>query len=294
MVVEAVIAAPLWAIMHVHPDGEGLTGKAGNGYGLVLTVVLRPGLMIFGFVAAIVLMYPIGAFINQTFASVFQMSVGISGDASANPKGVSATLTMLAGAFIYVGVMTTLVNKVFSLIHMLPDQLIRWIGGQGNNFGSGMEQEALGGARAGIGQVGQAQSGYQAAAYAKAQEQAERERLAKAGHHEPPTQKQVMSSGNAPSGMASLDSPVTVHKENAGSHGGSSSPLRQAPADGLGQSAKDSQAAGRDAGGRQAMNVAAGETPVAAVRQEPPAVASQLPVQARDNGEDFSTPTQKT
>lgn len=32
LVIEAIIAAPLWAIMHLHPNGDDLTGRGGNGY----------------------------------------------------------------------------------------------------------------------------------------------------------------------------------------------------------------------------------------------------------------------
>lgn len=146
MVIESIIAAPLWAIMHVHPDGEGLTGRGGSGYALVLTVVLRPTLMIFGLIAAMAVMYPIGYMVTQTFASIFQMSV--SGSSSS-----MGLITALAGAFIYVGVMMTLVNKIFSLIHILPDQIIRWVGGSQDYFGKGMEQEATAGAKGGMGQM---------------------------------------------------------------------------------------------------------------------------------------------
>lgn len=156
MVVEAVIAAPLWAIMHVHPDGEGLTGRGGNGYALVLTVVLRPALMVFGLVAAIALMYPFGAILNEVFPSVFNMSVG-----SSDTTSVGGVLTKVAGAFIYVGIMMTLVSKIFSLIHVLPDQILRWIGGSQDYFGRGMEQEATGGAKQAVASVsGAAQQGY--------------------------------------------------------------------------------------------------------------------------------------
>ena len=54
MVVEAIIAAPLWAVMHLHPSGDDMTGKGGNGYMLVLGLVVRPALIIFGLIAAIV------------------------------------------------------------------------------------------------------------------------------------------------------------------------------------------------------------------------------------------------
>ena len=156
MLVEAIIAAPLWAIMHVHPDGEGLTGRGGSGYALVLTVILRPALMIFGLVAAIALMYPFGAILNEVFPAVFNMSVGSSGASGREMETAGGILTKVAGAFIYVGVMMTLVTKIFSLIHVLPDQILRWIGGSQDFFGKGMEHEATGGAKQAVGSVSSA------------------------------------------------------------------------------------------------------------------------------------------
>ena len=67
LVIEAIIAAPLWAIMHLHPNGDDLTGRGGNGYSLVLSLLLRPVLMVFGMEAAIVISSVIGELINKTF-----------------------------------------------------------------------------------------------------------------------------------------------------------------------------------------------------------------------------------
>ena len=86
------------------------------------------------------------------FPSVFNMSVGSS------PEGSSPAtiLTKVAGAFIYVGIMMTLVTKIFSLIHVLPDQILRWVGGSQDFFGKGMEHEATGGAKQAVGSVSSA------------------------------------------------------------------------------------------------------------------------------------------
>ena len=59
LIVEAVIAAPIWAVSHMAPDGDGVVGRGGQGYMLVLSLVLRPPLMILGLVCAIVLMKPL-------------------------------------------------------------------------------------------------------------------------------------------------------------------------------------------------------------------------------------------
>jgi len=49
MVLEAVVAAPLWAASHVLPEGEGFAGPpARQGYMLLLALLIRPVLMVIG------------------------------------------------------------------------------------------------------------------------------------------------------------------------------------------------------------------------------------------------------
>lgn len=132
LLIEAVIAAPLWAVVHMAPDGDGVVGRGGQGYMLILSLTLRPALMIMGLVAAISLMRPLGYLINSTFGGAFAISHG---------PGVGGLTAMIAGVAIYTGVMVSVVNRVFALIHVVPDRLLRWIGGGGNELGS--EAQAL-------------------------------------------------------------------------------------------------------------------------------------------------------
>ncbi len=55
LILESMIAAPIWAIMHAFPEGHEWSGKGAQGYMIIMGVVLRPTLMIFGLVGAIVL-----------------------------------------------------------------------------------------------------------------------------------------------------------------------------------------------------------------------------------------------
>ena len=126
LLVEAVIAAPLWAVVHMAPDADGVVGRGGQGYMLVLSLTLRPALMILGLVAAISLMRPLGYLINSTFGGAFALS---------HSPGMAGLTAMIAGVAIYAGVMTSVINQVFSLIHVVPDRLLRWIGGGGNELG---------------------------------------------------------------------------------------------------------------------------------------------------------------
>jgi conjugal transfer/type IV secretion protein DotA/TraY len=126
LLVEAVIAAPLWAVVHMAPDADGVVGRGGQGYMLVLSLTLRPALMVVGLVAAISLMRPLGFLINSTFGGAFAISRGPS---------FGGLTAMVAGCAIYSGLMVSVVNRVFALIHVVPDRLLRWIGGGGNELG---------------------------------------------------------------------------------------------------------------------------------------------------------------
>ena len=48
LVCEAVLAVPLWMLAHMTTQGEGLHGRAQEGYSLLFNVMFRPTLMLFG------------------------------------------------------------------------------------------------------------------------------------------------------------------------------------------------------------------------------------------------------
>lgn len=126
MVIEAIIAAPLWAVMHLHPNGDDLTGKGANGYMLVLGLTLRPVLTIFGLIAALAVTDLMGEFVNKVFFSVFQ-----TGDA----WGFKSLLVTIFAFSVYTMAQFSLFKKTFALMHVIPDQLLRWIGGGGEQLG---------------------------------------------------------------------------------------------------------------------------------------------------------------
>ncbi|WP_171986518.1 hypothetical protein, partial [Burkholderia cenocepacia] len=69
-----VIAASLWAILHLHPNGDDLAGGGGNGYKLILGIIFRPVLSVFGLIAALLTLQIFGQFINKIFADAFLVS----------------------------------------------------------------------------------------------------------------------------------------------------------------------------------------------------------------------------
>lgn len=139
----ALLAAPLWAVMHLHPNGDDLTGRGGNGYTMLLGLLLRPALLIFGFIASIAMSAVLGEFINKVYFQVFAFS-------GQNVNGIMAFISLIAGVVIYAVIMFAFVNKTHAIMHIIPDELLKWIGGGGDALGS-YAKEMTSGAERGAG-----------------------------------------------------------------------------------------------------------------------------------------------
>lgn len=126
MCIEAIIAAPLWAVMHLHPNGDDLTGRGGNGYMLLLGLILRPALTIFGLIAAFVVTDLMGEFVNKIFFNTFYV-----GEAT----GFRGLMVVIFSVGIYTMAQFSMFKKTFSLMHVIPDQLMQWVGGGGSQLG---------------------------------------------------------------------------------------------------------------------------------------------------------------
>ncbi len=117
-VIESMVAAPIVAIGLMHPEGHEAFGKAEQGIMLMLNVFLRPSMMIIGLITGIMLSY----------VGLWLINAGIS-------AAVSAVLDSLSGigfiwfpagiAVIYMTIVISLLNKVFSLIYIIPDKILR-------------------------------------------------------------------------------------------------------------------------------------------------------------------------
>lgn len=140
MAVEAVIISSMWAVMHLHPNGDDLTGKGANGYSLVLSLMLRPTFAVFGMIASINILYVFGQLLNKVFADAFLLSQTDAGT-------FVWIFGLIAAPIIYAGMMWTVIRKCMSLTSSIADELLKWFGGQGSSLGRMSEE--LGGNGAG-------------------------------------------------------------------------------------------------------------------------------------------------
>lgn len=124
MMIEAVAIAPLWAAAHVMPEGEGLAGQhAKQGWMLMISLLVRPVLMVMGFYAAVLVMRFMSLFLGMTFDLFWDSShTGLL-------AGTFGPLSFLAYFFALAGLTIAVAKAAFSLIYEVPNRALRWIGG---------------------------------------------------------------------------------------------------------------------------------------------------------------------
>ena len=128
MVVEAIIGTPLWVLAHLHPDADGIVGRGGQGYSLIFALFLRPALSVIGLLFSMALINPLGFLFIRSYWAVFSMAHG-------TPSATTPLLYAISLA-IFAMVMLSIINKVFALIHVIPDEIFKWMGGPSGNLGS--------------------------------------------------------------------------------------------------------------------------------------------------------------
>lgn len=120
LVFEMVIAGPIMAAAHIHPDGDDMVGKAAPGYMLILNLVLWPTLTVFGFFGSIWLAQPVTGFINMIYMTAVL---------GAEHNSFTGLVALVAYVGIYVIIMTGVVHSIFTLVNWLPSNALRVIGG---------------------------------------------------------------------------------------------------------------------------------------------------------------------
>ena len=151
-VIEAMVAAPLVCLGLTHPEGHDFLGEAKQALMLLLGVFLRPVLMIIGLIAGMILSYVSLRIVVYSFtgflSDIFYVTSPSTGAASGNlfnavgsamgnymltSGGLTGIIYCLLLAPIFYVIFTSIVyivtTQCFSLIYVLPDYILRWIGG---------------------------------------------------------------------------------------------------------------------------------------------------------------------
>ena len=163
-VIEAMVAGPIVALGVTHPEGHDAFGKGEQAVMILMNVFLRPSMMIIGYIAAIILAYVSVWLLNEGFMQAIKFmsdtttfggpaidtglmglpqGSSISGAQSSSLIGAGYGANTWAGLYsfffsvlIYTTMYIAVVTKAFTLISVLPDKVLRWIGGQAETTGS--------------------------------------------------------------------------------------------------------------------------------------------------------------
>ena len=131
-VIELIVAAPIIALGTIYAGGSEKMGKAAPAVLLLTDLVVRPGLMIIGLLAAIIMVRIAIHFINLGFAMTNRHIFA---------GGISYLTSVIALICIYTSIIVTVVKKCFKLIYLVPSRVMRWIGGQSEAFETGAAEE---------------------------------------------------------------------------------------------------------------------------------------------------------
>ena len=156
LVCEAMFAVPLWMLAHMTVGGDGLHGRAIDGWGLLFNVVFRPSLMLIG----LFLSY----FVFDCMSWLIRESFGIAaGFVLDNGYIVTNWIGAIVMMNIFVMLNLTAALTAFRMIALIPHHLPRLIGfspasrvdmegfyqqaawGSGSQIAQGTQRQLLGG-----------------------------------------------------------------------------------------------------------------------------------------------------
>ncbi len=138
-----VAAVPFLGFAHFDTDGEGLGQRTHYGYGFMLQSFIRPILLVLGFILATAMIEISVRFLSITFGFAVH---------DAQVHSFTGLFSMLGYCALYMVVAVGLINTSCSLMHLIPDAIMNFMGVQSVGMGFGHETmrnampSALGGA----------------------------------------------------------------------------------------------------------------------------------------------------
>lgn len=118
-----VVASSLWAATHINV-GQSNEDKTTYGYIFLIDVLIRPLLMVIGFVFASLAIVALGTFLNMVFQSALT---------NVQADSMTGLFSAVAILLLYARLCTGLVARVFGLIPRMPNYVISWIGNKVND-----------------------------------------------------------------------------------------------------------------------------------------------------------------
>lgn len=130
MAFEMIVAAPLWAIAHMHPDGHEMVGMGSQGYKLAFAIITRPFLMILGLIGGYALFMGYSALVTPMITKAVASSQSTGG-------GIAGPLDMIGAVGMYVTLTVIIAYECFKLVFLLPEKVMAWASAQHSGYNEG-------------------------------------------------------------------------------------------------------------------------------------------------------------
>lgn len=161
--IEAMVAGPLVALGILSPSGQHeLMGKSEPAIMMIFYIFLKPSLMIFGLMSAMLLVWVVQGMINAAYFKIVAVSMWKT--ALTDP----VSIILVIGSYVFL--IIAAYNKCFQAIYLIPNQVMAWIGaphaaregGEAQSLGEVKEGhgKVAGGAAEGTKGAGEAHKGY--------------------------------------------------------------------------------------------------------------------------------------
>lgn len=147
MVLELMVIMPMWAVTNIAlHQGDDFVGNQRIGFIMLLTMIMRPPLMVIGVIMTIVLMNVFGYFINTAYALIFPMADTGSG------TFIDALIATATIPSMYAGMVYISTKEILSLMYKIPDNTLQIFGGGQQSLGAYGEKMSQGSVHA-FGQI---------------------------------------------------------------------------------------------------------------------------------------------
>ncbi|OAJ35397.1 DotA/TraY family protein [Piscirickettsia salmonis] len=152
-ILEGLVAAPAVCLAVLFPGGHEIMGHGLPAIKIALNVIFRPVLMVIGITCAVALTYVLITYSAQGFHLVAPLILSNFSSSSMVSGIISCFLI-----FVYSSFMMMAFGKCFSVIYLIPDKVLEWIGAQVGSQRAGADevQQLQGKAEQVSGQAGQA------------------------------------------------------------------------------------------------------------------------------------------
>ena len=136
MAFEMIVAAPLWGIMHLSPEGHEVVGWGATGYKIALAIMVRPFLMVLGLLGGYALFIGFTALVTPMITKAVVSSQDTGG-------GITGPLDMVGAVGVYATLMVIIAYEAFKLVFVLSERVMAWAssGHQGYNEGGVVDKQ---------------------------------------------------------------------------------------------------------------------------------------------------------